>query len=419
MYELNCPACKHTVRRTFLRPGAQAVCSNCAHRFSIARENVKRLAAVPADTGQDRDNPLLLDGVVARPPQPHRASPSAAGRSPMVDRDETDMAGAALGDDPSPAATLKPLRPVHEHKEPSADVARVIARHRAARQRRGKLITIGVVCALAFIGFFVFVFTIMVSRNLSLGQAIGAAFGKEVKSTDDNLAISGLVGEVRVVHAERISVTFWQDLEQVQVYDEKMPQSQVQLEGTLVAESPQRSVYVARIKAGGMNVTEKAIIHLMLVDENGLIFAKHDMPAMLLSGHPTAQEPRPMRIAVPQRLAERTKRVASWIEPTQLLQGGAMFNKVLYEPVRSGSHTALKITAFNPLGTAMQRAVFYIRAFNDRGETINRWSVQWNHGIDPRQRVEFAALMQVQESWQVTTWEVFGAGGLNSPEPAR
>ena len=106
MYELNCPACKHTVRRTFLRPGAQAVCSNCAHRFSIARENVKRLAAVPADTGQDRDNPLLLDGVVARPPQPHRASPSAAGRSPMVDRDETDMAGAALGDDPSPAATL-------------------------------------------------------------------------------------------------------------------------------------------------------------------------------------------------------------------------------------------------------------------------------------------------------------------------
>ena len=58
MYELTCPACQHKVRLPFLRSGAMAVCRQCAHRFQVEPEHIRRRVTVPADTGIDADNPL-------------------------------------------------------------------------------------------------------------------------------------------------------------------------------------------------------------------------------------------------------------------------------------------------------------------------------------------------------------------------
>jgi hypothetical protein len=152
---------------------------------------------------------------------------------------------------------------------------------------------------------------------------------------------------------------------------------------------------------------------MKLIDRNNRVFAHRDMALMLLSGHKASSQSRPMSVMIPQRLMDRTERIVTHIEPTVFIQGGAMFDKVIYERKGEGSETAIVITAYNPLGTAMQRAVFYIRAFDDNGDILARWKVEWNDRIDPRQRVEFATITRVQPQWKIAAWEVIGAGGLN------
>jgi hypothetical protein len=386
-----------------LRIGAQTSCSSCAHRFAIHHEHIKQLQTAPSEAEDDTENPLLLGGVIAKPPPPHRAPPRSRGDDALLsEADDGDLA----------ETNLKPLQPVVEHQEPSEDVARVIARHRSRRQRRGKIIFAAVVVTLVFFGFIAAIITHMASKDLSFFQALVSVFGGETEESQVGAGISQLVGKHRVVPSKAMLPTFWEDVEEI--FDGKIPPSQATLINIKTPKrSPQRSIFTAQVQISGQDVIEDAVLHMKLIDRNNRVFAHRDMALMLLSGHKASSQSRPMSVMIPQRLMDRTERIVTHIEPTVFIQGGAMFDKVIYERKGEGSETAIVITAYNPLGTAMQRAVFYIRAFDDNGDILARWKVEWNDRIDPRQRVEFATITRVQPQWKIAAWEVIGAGGLN------
>ena len=58
----------------------------------------------------------------------------------------------------------------------------------------------------------------------------------------------------------------------------------------------------------------------------------------------------------------------------------------------------------------MGRAVFFVRAFNLQHETVGRWRVNWRYRIEARQRFEFIALIESQDTPTIDDWEVTGAG---------
>jgi hypothetical protein len=171
-------------------------------------------------------------------------------------------------------------------------------------------------------------------------------------------------------------------------------------------------MYSAHVHTTGFEVIENATLHLMLLDRGSTsVIARCQLPLMLLSGHRTENPRRPITVFVPKDLAERG-RMMSWIEVRDVMPGGAMFPNVITEPVSEGNRMAIRITAFNPLDNEINRSVFLIRAFDERGATIAQWRVVFDRDIGPQQRVALAALASVEVHWSIHSWEVVGAGGL-------
>lgn len=421
MYELTCPACKHQIQLPFLRVGALAVCRACGHRYAIQREHIARLATIPPDTGSPADNPLLLGGTTSKPPPPPRPAPPPEA-PPKPPPAEVGVPISVLVAQPPANLELTPIQPILPHQEPSPDVARLIARRRAERMRYRRLIWIGSVFGVFFIVVAVALVTQMVHKNQSVTAVLAEWFGvSDVADGQAPTVMSPVALDLPVAQTDRLSPSFWREVDEV--LSLPLPESRVKLvDGRLgpVPGGSETMMYTAGITTNAYEVIELATLHMMLVDKNNRVFARCQMPLMLISAQEVDRRPQPVTVAVPRRLADRTATIATWVQVQQIMNGGAMFSTVLHEPV---GKSGLKLTAYNPLGTAMQRAVFHIRAFNKQRETVCRWRVEWTQPIGPRQRVEFVALTPLKEEWDIDDWEVIGAGGretraeVDSPTP--
>lgn len=402
MYDLICPACKHVVELPFARIGAQAVCRGCAHRFTVQKETVKRKVAIPDDTGNDGDNPLLLGQPATKPPPPARAAGAAA--SATEPRPAAAAAEDAAPDAPPKPQTdpdLKPIQPVVAHQEPSPDVQRLIARHRARRQRRQRImiaVISGVTLVALMIGYFVFS---SYTRNQSDSSVAGG---------DDNQPLEELALEGTVINSNRTPASFWEEVDDDADAEVEPPDSPATIRGgELEAGADGRVMFTGEVEVAGYRIIEEATLSVMLIDDADRMYARYRTPLHLLS--PSSRDARrAVRIAVPSGLVRRADRVMTHIDVEKEMPGGTMFDKVVYEPVGGGSYAAVKVQAFNPTAGSMNRAVFHITAYNAAGVPAARWTVQWHKPIGGRQRVEFAALTPVKAEWQVASWDVIGAG---------
>jgi hypothetical protein len=224
--------------------------------------------------------------------------------------------------------------------------------------------------------------------------------------------------DLQIISAQRLDRPEWMTVDN-ETFDGTIPDSPASLEnGQMLAFNSQFMMYTADIRATGFDVIENASLRLILLDRgSSAVVARCQMPLMLLSGHRTENPRRPITVFVPRQLAERG-RMVSWIQPRQVMAGGAMFPSVIGEPIGDGTRPAIKITAFNPLDGEINRCVFLIRAFDDRDATVARWRVILERTIGPRQRVEFVALTPVEPHWAIHAWEVVGAGGLDLGDTA-
>jgi len=388
------------VKLPFVRVGAMVACRGCGHRFQVQSEHVRRLAAVPADTGLDSDNPLLLGFACERPPSPPQAAPVI--RSPrevVAERTPTPE----LDEPRSPQPTLRPIQPVLKHEAPSEDVAKVIAMHRAQRGRARRIIWL-LVLAVILVSTVV---ALLIAKNRAADQDGGEKVGG--KGSDGK-------AQVRAVRLEatRMSAAGWQDVHET-MGPEKAASSVRLVKGRLIGGSSGHSTYRAELEVDGDGFVELATLHLMLLDEADRVFARNGVPLMLLSADQLRRSERhPVTVVVPRRLANRAAQVESWVQVHRVVEpaDGRILARLLWTSSTSPIGAELNIAANNPLNATMQRAIFFIRAFNRRHETVGRWRVDWRKRIGPGQRIEFTALIDSHDIPEIDAWEVVAAGTI-------
>ena len=301
----------------------------------------------------------------------------------------------------SPQPTLRPIQPVFKHEAPSEDVAKVIAMHRAQRGRTRKIIWLAV---LGVVLVSTAVALLIAKSNVAYQEDGGAKSGGDAGKTTP--------AQVPRLDAIQMHSSGWEEVDEA--IDPEMAGSSVKLvNGRLIDGSAGHKTYRAEVEVDGKELIELATLNLMLLDEDARIFARNSVPLMLLSPeHVRSSERHPVTVAVPQAMADRVSRVESWVQIHTVVDAdaGRMLDKIVFEPRDSPIGAELNIEATNPLGAAMRRAVFFIRAFNRRHETLGRWRIDWRHRIPPGQRFEFNALINSHDIPEIDAWEVVAAG---------
>ena len=377
------------------------VCRGCGHRCQIQSEHVRRLVTVPADTGLDSDNPLLLGFPPERPPLPPRAAPTIRPPRDLV----VDTTPAPdLIEPRAPKPTLRPIQPVFKHEAPSEDVAKVIAMHRAQRGRTRRIIwlaVLGVILVSTAVA-------LLIAKNQAADQAGGGG-----QAGGDGAGGTAPV-QVTRLDATQMSCSGWQEVDET--IDPDMAVSSVRLvKGRLIDGSAGHSTYRAELEVDGKELVELATLHLVLLDDADRVFARNSIPLMLLSAEQLRSgERHPVTVAMPQGMADRASRVDSWVQVHHVVDAadGRPLDKLAFEPKASPIGVELNIAATNPLDATMRRAAFFIRAFNRRHETVGRWRVDWRHRIGPGQRLNFTALINSQDIPEIDAWEVVAAGTI-------
>ena len=405
MYELTCPSCQHKVRLAFLRVGAMVACRQCAHRYQVQAEHIRRRVTVPADTGVDADNPLLLGYPVERPPAPQRPARPKGRKSKEAAGDDGGIPISELVGQPKAELFLRPIQPVLKYEEPSEDVARVIARNRAQRGRGRQVLWFAVIGAALLVALVIF---------LVAGGGTDPGAGEVSSGSKSPAGGTRPGGGARAplprVAAEPLATSVWKQVDET--IRRGMPASSVSLVNDKIAPGLSgRSVYLADLKVEAAGVIESADLHLMLLGADGRVFARNKVPLMLLAADATEGAGRhPVAVPIPQKMAERTSKVVSWVKVEKEMVDGAMFDGVVTELIGRGRDRQLDLTARNPLSRPLLSAVFFIRAFNRRNETVARWRVDLDRRVGVGQSVSVSVQVQTEPEWAIDDWEVVGAG---------
>ena len=397
MYEFACPACDHKVKLPFVRIGAMVACGGCGHRFQIQPEHVRRLVTAPADTGLDSDNPLLLGLPPDRPPPPQRPPQRSRSRGGGgLDVDDSDIEPADMLEAPKPKVSLRPIVPVLKHEGAGEDVARVIAMHRAERSRGRRIAwiaAIGTVLAAAVVAALV----------IKMGPEDPDGGGPKRPAHVDPVIVS----------AVELQYDGWK--QEPNTPAPEAQQSDAVLVGGSFRPGPpgsKKKMYLADVRVDSNDLIEQATLELYLVDDSDQVFARTEVPMMLLSASEAESGQRhPVTVPTPRWMANRHERVVSHVRLDEgaVMEGGVILDRVVCTPEVRGNVTRLAISASNPLDVAMVRAVFSIRAFNRETEIVGRWRVDWRYGIRPGQRLEFIAAIESKNTPTIDDWEVTGA----------
>jgi len=390
MYQLTCPACSTCVDRPFVRVGARAVCGKCEHTYQVAGDQLKHEVVIPEFSPSA--NPLLLGGAATKPPPPMKPAPKPA--APPTPEPE-----------PEPRVHSEP---------PSPTVARMIAKRRAARRRKQQLVTLLIVTGVLLVIIAAGIFIGLKTTGNEAKNALTGTSGAEQTQAGNDSQETGTPDaltepDISVLRAERLSPTLWEEI--YSPFEPSMDPNEMQLgDDRIVSSGTVESVYIADVNASKKDTVELANVNLMLVDSSDMIFARAQVPIMLVGG-PFLEEPsrKTLRVRIPKRLADRTIRVERRIEIVLSMNEPEKFTDMIVETEVDLDKPTLKITAYNPLTVSMQRAVFCINALDSEGEVVARYRLNWSDPVGPRERLVFKAALPTARQWGIRRWQVLAA----------
>jgi hypothetical protein len=418
MYELTCPACQHTLKLPFVRIGAMAVCRSCAHRFAVQAENIRRLVTVPADTGLDADNPLLLGYPVEKPPSPagppsrpkmrKAASASSSSSSSAYTSDDlTAMPISEMMGQPRAELMLTPIQPVMKHEDPSDEVARVIARHRTERLMARRLLGAGIFVAIVLV--------VAITVVLWRARGPGRTDAPPQRRKQVNRPPGKTVPELTKVTATALPTSGWKRDHKTVT---RSPFSIVELvNGRLAPAGAGRHVYYAQVRVDAVGVVETAILHLMLVDRGGYVFATNEIPLMLLKAAGGGNHrPQSISVDIPRDFYAGAAGVKTWVQVKTQPRELTMFERIAVESKSAGpTRQQLTIKASNPSDQALPGAVFFVRAIDLERRTLARWRVDWDQQVEAGRAFSFDAVIETDVEMSIAEWEVLGAA-LPAPQ---
>ena len=387
-----------------------AVCRQCAHRFQVEAETIRRRVTVPADTGIDADNPLLLGFPVERPPLPPRPAARPKAKAKVSEAEVPEDPGIAIGDlvgQPQAELWLKPIQPVLKFEEPSEEVARAIAQHRAERALGRRVLTLVAVLVVLVVA----VGGVLLMQGLAdPGSGGGTGVNPPPPPPPQQRSFPK-------VTAELLKAPSW--LVQTRGLARLDASPVTLVDGKFDTKPDGTSIYRGNLKVGGRQVIEEARLWLMLSDRpeaaaSTEIFARIEIRLMLLDGQ--GRESRPIAVTVPQALVDRAATVLSWVKVDKITPGAKAFSSIDVTPPGPGTGE-LKVRFKTEFGKDLQRAAFFIRALNADGVAVGRWVVDsdgddWDpdNRDEVLRRLEFVALLETDPAWGRVTWEVVGAG---------
>lgn len=417
MYEMNCGSCGNVMRTSFVRYGAVATCSKCGVRFPVNSQTTRRVAAVSADAD------LLPGPAGAGPAVSATGGAVGAGTSAQakgnVGGNSIISPGVSSGDSQSSAAAERaPSRPVRRPAQPprvgqgpvqpttaapELELAKVVQDERRAYPRyasRGrrvqKLLLLGVIF-MGVLGLVVIGALISQSQR-PFGGEYNASLpgGHEFPSLDPALPL------VTVYPVER---PVWE------LSAEPLPElanpARVRFENQRFFRASTGQVMLqGTVELDSFEIYEGCVLHLRLISREGHVFAKTRVLLMALNG----QKPRQISIDVPPELSQRMELVEYNAEATLAVSPGTAFEQIVYVATPwQKEHTALQITAYNPLSRPISRAIFVITAYNSTEQPEAQWTATWSQPVDAKQRIEFAVLLPVAKD-SVVRWDITGAG---------
>ncbi len=390
MYELTCPACHHKQRHSFVRAGAHATCLECKHLFQILSEQIHQTDAHPDPEGET-PNPLLLGGTATKPPVPLRPQPvQPSATAPTPPQPTANEEPAFLTPDQDPTLH-RPSPP-----KPPEPVQAMIASHRAKRHRKTtiyRMIITGVLVFMVILGTF---YVLWMQRTDTADSTPSRA-----TNIDPNMIL---------LQAERLASPFWRTMDEP--FDPPSSQTGFDLQpGTFVTRDDGSTLYLAELTVKSHQTAQVLIVHLSLIDSHNRVFAKAQQALALLGGTaPQLSYPQNLKVSVPKSLADRTIKVASYVEVESTLQSDVILEDPLVESSGTHDEAFLKITAYNPLSKALRRSVFAIHAKDANEDDLALWIVKWDRQTNARQRVEFGVRLPISPKWDIKRWEIIAVG---------
>lgn len=409
MYELTCPDCKKVMKTPFARVGAVATCTQCKRRFSVSAETLRRtVIPQPTDALSAGVEPMAVPhqpapvrGTPAEPPKPAPRPPVTASKptasgpvgADLLDDDELEpesqdvaalasAAGAGIG------------RGARQRIQYQRDMQR--------RQQRPMLLLSLLFLILA--GGIAATVVYLKSRQPSAPANTG-----NTSSTSQTPPIRALDEKLTLVTPERVPRPQWESINEPRfVFTKPIYALTIENDHT-VRDAQDQPVLEANVKFSKFGVLEQAAIVITLVGEDDVAFARCTYALRNLTANRTSQ----IRLAIPQEYFARFDRIdfkAEYDERYHFSDNAPFESRdLILNILPDGERTVLEIKTYNPVQAPLERAMFFVTAFDKENNSLGSWMLRWNTPVGERQPVQFAVIIPLRTS-EIARWEVVGEG---------
>lgn len=457
MYELSCPSCRHTIRLSFVRPGAVAACAGCGRPFPVKTDYYRRVAPT-AEAGVDGSDALLPAVSVAAKPAVAAAPANAGvgagsvgnggGAATIADNAATLTPGSAPTKasgsrpmlppvtPPSPAGksapalpaialmTSTPTPPATPGVRPAQPAARPAAAPSPAssspaapalprsRSRFALLALLGLL--------FVLVLAVTAASIVLLRSAEPepAPAPVPVKAPDEPVAKPPVPGpplssepDIPLGRPEAIGAAKWSVANAGKKYAAPAQADKtIRVEDLRPMTADRSLVYVARLSVAGSEIYEFVTVDFTAIDKDGAILGVASVKVPMLSGRQSQAE-----ATIPDSARPKIARVECGVTPGPQVRRPVKFDEVVVEKLSGSTAPGVKLTTYNPVDQPLRRCMFLIRGFDDRGALVGQWVVTHERQTGPAKRVDLAIVLPREATASISAWTAIGVGVVEAP----
>lgn len=410
MYELTCPDCKNVMKTPFARVGAVATCTQCKRRFSVSPETLRRtIVPQPTDALSAVVEPIAVPhqpaparGAPAEPPKPAPRPPTTASK-PIT----SGPVGADLlddDDDPDPESQDVAALASAAGASISKGTRQRIQYQRDVQRRQQRPILLLSLLFLILAGGITATVIYLKSRQTS-AQVNTSNNG----STSQTPPIRALDEKLTLVTPERVPRPQWESINEPRFTFTKPIYALTIENDRTVRDAQDQPVLEANVKFSKFGVLEQAAIVITLVGEDDVAFARCTYALRNLTANRTSR----IRLPIPQEYFSRFERIDFKAEYDEryYFPDNAPFESrdLILNVLPDGERTVLEIKTYNPVQASLERAMFFVTAFDKEDNSLGSWMLRWNTSVGERQPVQFAVIIPLRSS-EIARWEVVGEG---------